>query len=74
MARFMRLEAVNTLLDVGFVPLFYNGDVETIADIKPEDQLILVRFPEGTIEYDFADCLALGTDTHAMKQTAVFQG
>jgi 2-dehydro-3-deoxyphosphogluconate aldolase / (4S)-4-hydroxy-2-oxoglutarate aldolase len=29
MARFMRLEVINTLLDIGLVPLFYNADVET---------------------------------------------
>jgi 2-dehydro-3-deoxyphosphogluconate aldolase/(4S)-4-hydroxy-2-oxoglutarate aldolase len=29
MARFMRLEVINTLLDTGLVPLFYNADVET---------------------------------------------
>jgi exodeoxyribonuclease V alpha subunit len=33
----------------------YNGDVGTIADIKPDDQLLLVRFPEAVVEYDFAD-------------------
>jgi 2-dehydro-3-deoxyphosphogluconate aldolase/(4S)-4-hydroxy-2-oxoglutarate aldolase len=29
MARFTRLEVINTLLDIGLVPLFYNGDIET---------------------------------------------
>ena len=29
MARFMRLEVINTLLDIGLVPLFYNPDVDT---------------------------------------------
>jgi 2-dehydro-3-deoxyphosphogluconate aldolase / (4S)-4-hydroxy-2-oxoglutarate aldolase len=29
MARFMRLEVVNTLLEIGLVPLFYHADVET---------------------------------------------
>ena len=29
MARFTRLEVINTLLDIGLVPLFYNADVET---------------------------------------------
>ena len=29
MARFMRLEVINTLLDIGLVPLFYNPDAET---------------------------------------------
>ena len=26
MARFMRLEVTNTLLDIGLVPLFYHGE------------------------------------------------
>ena len=33
MARFMRLEVVNTLLDIGLVPLFYNGEVETSIEL-----------------------------------------
>lgn len=33
MARFMRLEVINTLLDVGLVPLFYNADVETSVEL-----------------------------------------
>ncbi len=33
MARFMRLEVVNTILEVGLVPLFYNGEVETAIEI-----------------------------------------
>jgi 2-dehydro-3-deoxyphosphogluconate aldolase/(4S)-4-hydroxy-2-oxoglutarate aldolase len=33
MARFMRLEIINTLLDVGLVPLFYNADVETAVEL-----------------------------------------
>jgi exodeoxyribonuclease V alpha subunit len=33
----------------------YNGDVGTITDIRPDDQLLLVNFGEGPIEYDFAD-------------------
>jgi exodeoxyribonuclease V alpha subunit len=33
----------------------YNGDVGAIADIKPDDQLLFVRFPEAVVEYDFAD-------------------
>lgn len=33
MARFMRLEVVTTLLDVGLVPLFYNADVETSVEL-----------------------------------------
>jgi 2-dehydro-3-deoxyphosphogluconate aldolase/(4S)-4-hydroxy-2-oxoglutarate aldolase len=33
MARFMRLEVINALLDIGLVPLFYNGDVETSVEL-----------------------------------------
>lgn len=33
MARYMRLEVINTLLDTGVLPLFYNGDVETAIEL-----------------------------------------
>jgi 2-dehydro-3-deoxyphosphogluconate aldolase/(4S)-4-hydroxy-2-oxoglutarate aldolase len=33
MARFMRLEVTNTLLDVGLVPLFYHGELETAIEV-----------------------------------------
>jgi 2-dehydro-3-deoxyphosphogluconate aldolase/(4S)-4-hydroxy-2-oxoglutarate aldolase len=33
MARFMRLEVINTMLDLGLVPLFYNSEVETAVEI-----------------------------------------
>jgi exodeoxyribonuclease V alpha subunit len=33
----------------------FNGDVGTVADIKPDDQILLVRFGEETVKYDFAD-------------------
>jgi 2-dehydro-3-deoxyphosphogluconate aldolase/(4S)-4-hydroxy-2-oxoglutarate aldolase len=33
MARFMRLEAINTLLDTGLVPLFYNADLEISIEL-----------------------------------------
>jgi exodeoxyribonuclease V alpha subunit len=38
----------------------FNGDVGYVADIRPEDQLIVIRYPEGAVagravEYDFAD-------------------
>ena len=33
MARFMRLDVINTLLDIGLVPLFYNGEVETSIEL-----------------------------------------
>lgn len=33
MARFMRLEVINTLLDIGLVPLFYNNEVESAIEL-----------------------------------------
>jgi 2-dehydro-3-deoxyphosphogluconate aldolase/(4S)-4-hydroxy-2-oxoglutarate aldolase len=33
MARFMRLDVINSLLDIGLVPLFYNGDVTTSIEL-----------------------------------------
>jgi 2-dehydro-3-deoxyphosphogluconate aldolase/(4S)-4-hydroxy-2-oxoglutarate aldolase len=33
MARFMRLDVTNTLLDIGLVPLFYHGEVETAVEV-----------------------------------------
>lgn len=33
----------------------YNGDIGKIKDIKPDDQMFLVEFPEGVVEYDYAD-------------------
>ena len=33
MARFMRLDVVNTLLEIGLVPLFYNGHLETSVEL-----------------------------------------
>lgn len=33
MARFMRLDVTNTLLGIGLVPLFYNGDAATAVEI-----------------------------------------
>ncbi len=33
MARFMRLDVINTILDIGLVPLFYNSQVETAVEI-----------------------------------------
>jgi 2-dehydro-3-deoxyphosphogluconate aldolase / (4S)-4-hydroxy-2-oxoglutarate aldolase len=33
MARFMRLEVTNTLLEIGVVPLFYHGEVKTAVEL-----------------------------------------
>jgi 2-dehydro-3-deoxyphosphogluconate aldolase / (4S)-4-hydroxy-2-oxoglutarate aldolase len=33
MARFMRLDVINTLLETGVLPLFYNGDVEVAIEL-----------------------------------------
>jgi 2-dehydro-3-deoxyphosphogluconate aldolase / (4S)-4-hydroxy-2-oxoglutarate aldolase len=33
MARFMRLEVTNTLLDIGVLPLFYHGDLDAAVEL-----------------------------------------
>ncbi len=33
MARFMRLEVINAILDIGVVPLFYNADTDTAIEV-----------------------------------------
>ena len=33
MARFMRLEAINTILEAGLIPLFFNDDLDTAIEI-----------------------------------------
>lgn len=33
MASFMRIDVINTVLDIGLVPLFYNGDVATSVEL-----------------------------------------
>ena len=33
----------------------FNGDVGMIADIRPEDQLLMVKYGESIVEYDYAD-------------------
>ena len=52
----------------------FNGDVGTIADIKPDDQLILVRYGDETVEYDFADYdelqLAYSLSIHKSRRAA----
>jgi len=33
----------------------FNGDIGTVLDIKPDDQILLVQYPEAVVEYDYAD-------------------
>jgi 2-dehydro-3-deoxyphosphogluconate aldolase/(4S)-4-hydroxy-2-oxoglutarate aldolase len=33
MARFMRLEVINTVLEIGVIPLFYHGEFETAVEL-----------------------------------------
>jgi 2-dehydro-3-deoxyphosphogluconate aldolase/(4S)-4-hydroxy-2-oxoglutarate aldolase len=33
MARFMRLEVINTILEIGVIPLFYHGEFETAVEL-----------------------------------------
>lgn len=34
----------------------YNGDVGTIVQIDKEEQMVVIEYPEGPVEYDFVDC------------------
>ena len=47
MARFMRLDVVNKLLGIGFVPLFYHGEFETAAGVISA----LARGGTGLVEF-----------------------
>ncbi|MEI7845480.1 MAG: bifunctional 4-hydroxy-2-oxoglutarate aldolase/2-dehydro-3-deoxy-phosphogluconate aldolase [Chloroflexota bacterium] len=47
MARFMRLDVTNTLLDTGVLPLFYNGDTESAIELVSA----CVRAGVRTIEF-----------------------
>ena len=38
----------------------FNGDMGTIEEIDLEDQMIVVRFAERLVDYDYADLLELG--------------
>jgi 2-dehydro-3-deoxyphosphogluconate aldolase/(4S)-4-hydroxy-2-oxoglutarate aldolase len=66
MARFMRLEAVNTLLDIGLVPLFYNGDVETSIELASACS----RGGAKTIEFTNRGELAYPVFTELVKHFA----
>ena len=33
----------------------FNGDIGAVLDIKPDDQLLLVQYPDAVVEYDYAD-------------------
>ncbi|MGC4047397.1 MAG: AAA family ATPase [Armatimonas sp.] len=44
----------------------FNGDIGYITQIDPEEQVVTIEYPEGSIEYDFAETDELG---HAMSLT-----
>jgi 2-dehydro-3-deoxyphosphogluconate aldolase/(4S)-4-hydroxy-2-oxoglutarate aldolase len=54
MARFSRLEVLNTIVDLGLVPVFYNGDVETAKHIVRACADGGARVVEFTNRGDFA--------------------
>lgn len=66
MARFMRLEVINTLLDIGLVPLFYNGDVETSIELASACS----RGGAKVIEFTNRGELAYPVFTELVKQFA----
>ena len=54
MARFSRLEVLNTIVDLGLVPVFYNGDFETARNIVRACADGGARVVEFTNRGDFA--------------------
>ena len=54
MARFMRLEVLNAMIDTGLVPVFYNGDVEVSKKIVEACAMGSARCIEFTNRGDFA--------------------
>ena len=66
MARFMRLDVVNTLLDIGVLPLFYNGDLATAIELVSA----CVRGGARTIEFTNRGELAYPVFTELVKHFA----
>jgi 2-dehydro-3-deoxyphosphogluconate aldolase/(4S)-4-hydroxy-2-oxoglutarate aldolase len=66
MARFMRLDVINTLLDTGVLPLFYNGEVETAVELVNA----CVRGCARTIEFTNRGELAYPVFTELVKHFA----
>lgn len=54
MARFARLDVLNTIIEVGVVPVFYNGDIETVKHIVEACARGGARVIEFTNRGDFA--------------------
>ena len=54
MARFTRLEVLNTIIDTGLVPVFYNGDVEVTKNVARAISTGGCRLLEFTNRGDFA--------------------
>lgn len=66
MARFMRLEVINSLLDIGLVPLFYNSDMGTSVELASA----LSRGGAKVIEFTNRGELAYPVFTELVKHFA----
>src|SRR5512133_3195559 len=66
MARFMRLDVINTLLDTGVLPLFYNGEIETAIELVNA----CVRGCARTIEFTNRGELAYPVFTELVRHFA----
>jgi 2-dehydro-3-deoxyphosphogluconate aldolase / (4S)-4-hydroxy-2-oxoglutarate aldolase len=66
MARFMRLDVTNTLLDTGVLPLFYNGEVESAIELVNA----CVRGGARTIEFTNRGEMAYPVFTELVKYFA----
>jgi 2-dehydro-3-deoxyphosphogluconate aldolase/(4S)-4-hydroxy-2-oxoglutarate aldolase len=66
MARFMRLDVINTLLETGVLPLFYQGEVETAIELVNA----CVRGGAQTIEFTNRGELAYPVFTELVRHFA----
>ena len=67
MARFSRLEVLNTIVDTGLVPLFYHADVEVVKKIAESVAAGGARVLEFTNRGDFAPLVFSELSQHLAK-------
>jgi 2-dehydro-3-deoxyphosphogluconate aldolase/(4S)-4-hydroxy-2-oxoglutarate aldolase len=68
MARFMRLEVLNTMVDTGLVPVFYHGDIEIAKNIVKACAAGGARCIEFTNRGDFAPFVFKELAEHVAKE------
>jgi 2-dehydro-3-deoxyphosphogluconate aldolase/(4S)-4-hydroxy-2-oxoglutarate aldolase len=68
MARFSRLEVLNTMVDTGLVPVFYNADVEVAKNVVKACAAGGARIVEFTNRGDFAPEVFRQLSQHVAKE------